>query len=106
MLDSAAGFCLGFLHQADSMSDPELIKMRCPQCDGGVEFPARWDWNNELPARIARWSSHLKGRLQKVFRFLAGYLLVIVLVVAAASGWRMLIWHHPSPAELKAIANW
>jgi len=82
------------------MSNPELIKMRCPQCQGGVEFPA-----DGIGQRIACPHCQAEFTLKRPVStraFLFGGICLILLIVAAAFG-AYAIWHRPSPAELKAM---
>src|ERR1017187_3558352 len=82
------------------MSNPELIKMHCRKCGGGVEFPA-----DGVGQRIAcphcQAELTLKRPVSKL-PFLFGGICLILLFVAAAFG-AYALWHHPSPAELKAM---
>lgn len=82
------------------MSDPELITMRCPQCDGGVEFPA-----NGIGQKIACPHCQAEFILQKPVSkrpLVFGSICLVVLLIAAAFG-AFALWHHPNPAELKAM---
>lgn len=82
------------------MNDPELITMHCPQCKGGVEFPA-----DGIGQRIACPHCQVEITLKRTVSkrpFVFGGICLVVLVVAVAFGASFLL-HRPTPTELKAM---
>jgi TPR repeat protein len=82
------------------MSDPELIKMRCPKCQGGVEFPVEG-----IGQKIACPHCQMEITLKRPVStrpLVIGGICLILLCVAAAFG-AVAVWHRPTPAELKAM---
>jgi hypothetical protein len=79
------------------MSNPELVQMRCPQCDGGVEFPA-----DGIGQRIACPHCQAEFALKRPAtkrRFVVASICFIVVCVAVVFD-AFVLWHRPKDHTL------